>query len=169
MVNPYEPPSPAPPIKSSRTAAFWVLFSVEAVIAIGTIAPCCVVVHFNGLWDVVFFSLGPDHDRNNDGLVTPWEVMGPTLIIAWVAQFLCIGVPSLVSCNGLLCDRDYGWHWAWILTSILAAFSAANVVAVLCLGGGHAMGTPIFIAADFVAVGILLVLLCQPIYRGSRP
>src|SRR5260221_14719527 len=49
MVNPYEPPGPDPPVKSNRNAAFWVLLLVEAVIAIGTIAPCCVVVHFNGL------------------------------------------------------------------------------------------------------------------------
>jgi len=142
---------------------------LEAIVAAGSITPCCIVVHFNGLSDVVFYSLGSDHDANKDGLVSPWEVMGPTLIIAWTTQFLCIGVPALVSCFGLLRNRDYGWYWAWILTSILAAFTAANVIAVLGLGGGHLMGAPIFIAADFVTVAILLAVLCQPLYQDSRP
>lgn len=149
MIHPDATPKPEKAIlNAQRTATFWALLSMEVIIALGAIGPCCVPVHFNGLCDVVFYSLGPNHDTNHDGLVSPWEYIGKTLTIAWIAQFTCIGVPAFVSCLGLLRRRNYGLYWAWILTVILAAFCVSNLFAIFFLGGGHAMGMPILIAID---------------------
>lgn len=153
--------------KVAPTAAFWALLFVEGIIALGAIAPCCIPVHFNGLVDVVYFSLGPNHDTDNDGLVSPWEMMGKPLAIAWIVQGTCIGIPAFVSCLGLWRQRDSGRNWGWALMVILTAFCVANLMAFFLPGGGFAFGMRYLVAVDFVAVVIMLALLCQPIYRST--